>query len=646
MRINRNFWCVATLGLVAFVGQGGINGAPTPDQRKELANIQKEITKAGGLIGKKEFEEAEKSLDELNKQLEKLVADAAFPSNDKTLATVRQTLEKQRQAAAKGLGKPDPTLISFAKDVAPILSAKCVSCHNTEDPKCKLDLTSFATMKQGSQSRLPLVVPKSPNASLLLARMVAPNPAQRMPKGGDALSETDITKIAKWIAQGASFDGSSEDVPLAELGKAGGRNANGNDPKKNMPELPVVINKATGDEKISFTKQIAPSIVNLCIGCHGPNNPRSGLNLSNFEGMMRGGDSGRVIVPGNLDASRLWQLVGAGEQPRMPQGQLRITRKFHADLREWILEGAKFDGPSAKTPLRSLVPTDEEILMEKFAKMTSAEYAAMRHKRTEDDWKKVVRDEPKFVETPEFYVYGNANEERLKQVAQWADDHANSLRSVFGIKEKPIFKGRLAIFVCKDRFTYTEFNQSIHNRDTANEIYGHALVTTAYEDAFVSLQDIGDEPQSWHPGMKVSVISNITSAYLKRPGSKLPEWIVTGTGLALASKAIGSNSFIEAMPKDAAEALAGIESPEAIFEDGKFGPAAIGPVGFTLVDFLLKNGGPAKYGQFINKLQLAGKLNDALNDVYGANAKSLGTAYGQAMLVKRGGGVTKKPNKK
>lgn len=480
----------------------------------------------------------------------------------------------------------------------------------------------------------------------MLGRLVTPNPAQRMPKGGDALSEADIGKIAKWVAQGASFDGTAEDVPLAELGKVADRNANGNDPKKNMPEMPVVINKATGDEKISFTKQIAPSIVNLCLGCHGANNPRSGLNLSNFEGMMRGGDSGRVIVPGNLDASRLWQLVGAGEQPRMPQGQLRITRKFHADLREWILEGAKFDGPSAKTPLRSLVPTDDELLMEKFAKMTSAEYSAMRQKRTEEDWKKVVRDEPKSVETVEFYVYGNANEERLKQVAQWADEHSNSLRSVFGIKEKPIFKGRLSIFVCKDRFTYTEFNQSIHNRDTANEIYGHALVTTAYEDAFVAIQDIGDEPQSWHPGMRASLVSNITSAYLKRPGSKLPEWIVTGTGLALASKAVGNNSFFEAMPKDAAEALSGIETPEAIFEDGKFGPAAIGPVGLTLVDFLMKNGGPVKYGQFINKMQSAGKLNEALTEVYGSNSKALGSAYGQAMLAKRGGGGSKKPNKK
>ncbi len=631
MRIHRSFWGLVTLGAAIVIGQGGLHGAPTPDHRKELAGIQKEVTRAGSLVGKKDFDEAEKLLDDLNKQLEKLLKEADFPPTDKTLVSVRQAIEKQRQAAAKGLGKPDPTLVSFAKEIAPILTSKCGSkCHNTDDPKGRLDLSTIASMKQGGQTKLPLITAKNPNQSLLFARLIAPNPAQRMPKG-EALSDGDIQKIGKWIAQGASFDGAPEDVPLTEL--ASNRPA-GNAPKK-VDNSPVMIAKATGNEKISFTKQIAPSIVNLCIGCHGANNPRSGLNLSNFEGMMRGGESGRVIVPGNLDASRLWQLVGAGEQPRMPQGQLRITRKFHADLKEWILEGAKFDGPDAKTPLRSLVPTDEELLMEKFAKMTAAEYGEMRKKRAEDDWKKTTKDEAKSVESTEFYVYGNANEDRLKQVAAWADEHAKSLRTVFGIKEQPIFKGRLTVFVCKDRFTYTEFNQSVHNRDTANEIYGHATVTTAYEDAFVAVQDIGDEPQSWHPGIKASVIANITSAYLKRPGSKLPEWIVTGAGLALAAKAGGSNSFLDSMPKEAADALSGIDSPEAIFQDGKFGPAAIGPVGYTLVDFLMKNGGPAKFGQFISRMQSTGKLNDALTEVYGGNAKALGTAYGQAMLAKR-----------
>lgn len=638
MRIHRRLWCVAALSCAVFLGHAAL-AAPTAEHRKELGNIQKDVTNVAKLVAKKEFEEAEKELDAIQKRLDKLVADADFPPTDKVLMTLRTTLEKQRQLTAKGLDKPDPTLVSFSKDVAKILMAKCVGCHNADDPKGKLDLSSYAGMKKGGNSGA-IVAGKNPNASLLVLRMAAPNPAQRMPKGGEALPFDDIAKIAKWIQQGAAFDGTDEATLLADLGKPKPANA----PKKAMPDGPVVINKATGNEKISFVKDIAPSIVNLCVGCHGGNTPRSGLTLTNFEGMMRGGDSGRVVIPGNLDGSRLWQLVGAGEQPRMPMGQLRITRKFHADLKIWIEEGAKFDGPDAKIPLRSLVPTDDELLAAKYAKMSTAEFAKFREDRTAEAWKKVTKDETKSVETPEFYVYGNASEERLKQVGQWADEQASTLRSIFGAKDKPIFKGRLTVFVCKDRFTYSEFNQSVHDRDTAPEVTGHSHVTTAYEDAFISVQDLGDEPGPNHPGLKASVLANVTGAYLKRPGnSKLPDWVVQGTGLALAAKGAGPNSYIDSMPKAAASALEGIESPEAIFQDGKFGPAAVGPIGYTLVDFLLKNGGPAKFGQFIGKLQTGGKIAESVQGVYALNLQSLGNAYGQQIMTKKG---PVKPGKK
>ena len=124
MRIHRGFWCVAALSCAAFLGHAAL-AAPTAEHKKELGSIQKDVTKAASLVTKKEFEEAEKELDELQKRLDKLVADAEFPPTDKVVATLRMTLDKQRQLAAKGLSKPDPTLVSFSKDVASMtLSSK------------------------------------------------------------------------------------------------------------------------------------------------------------------------------------------------------------------------------------------------------------------------------------------------------------------------------------------------------------------------------------------------------------------------------------------------------------------------------------------------------------------------------------------
>ena len=59
-------------------------------------------------------------------------------------------------------------------------------------------------MKKGGKSG-QLLVKGNPNRSLLALRIVV-NGNKRMPKGGKALAKGDITKIAKWISQGAQFD--------------------------------------------------------------------------------------------------------------------------------------------------------------------------------------------------------------------------------------------------------------------------------------------------------------------------------------------------------------------------------------------------------------------------------------------------------
>lgn len=596
--------------------------APTPDQRKELAAIQKELTAIRGLLTKKQYEDVEKQIEDLNIRAEKLIKDADFPAGDRSVATLRKNVALIRQQTAKALDKPDPTLISFSKEIAPLLNAKCGNCHGGATPACQLDLTSYGSMKKGGMSGA-LLIPKTPARSLVMARVTSPNPQARMPRNGAALSADEIQKLGLWIEQGAAFDGMDENTPLADLGKAM--------PDKKKPDVPVTIAKATGTEKVSFVKDIAPTIVNLCTGCHGGNNPRAGLSVVNFESLMRGSDNGRVIVPGSLDGSRLWALVGAGEQPRMPQGQARITRKFHSDLQTWIEEGAKYDGGDAKTPLRQLVPTEDDLAAERLAKMTPDEFKEMRQKRTEEQWKRFASRSPaRFVTSAEFLVYGDVSEERLKQVSDWSESYARELRSLFGAKDNPVWKGRLTVFVIKDRFGYSEFNQVIHDRGTPRELHGHAHITTGFEDAYIAVEDIGDEPGDTHPGLHASVIENLTAAWLKQPGTKLPEWVIRGTGLAMAARSAGSNSYFSTMNALAADALKGIQQPDEVFSD-RFGPADVGPIGYTLVEFMIRNGGAPKFGQFVSRMQSGTPTAAAVKAVYAADLPALGTAYLQAI---------------
>lgn len=618
VRMRQLCACV-TLGLAIFVLSVSISqAAPTPEQRKQLSAIQKEIATVSSMIRRKNYEEAEKKLEELNDQATKLIAEAQLSPADRAVSSLKKLLTVNRQRVAKALGKPDPTLISFSGEIAPILSARCGNCHGSDNPRGRLDLTSFATMKRGGQNGV-LLVPKQAQRSLMMLRLVTQDAQARMPKNGNALDRPELEKIYTWINQGAIFDGDNEATPLAELKSDG---------SKEPDAPPVMITKATGTEKVSFVRDIAPTIVNLCTGCHRGNDPNSGLNVETFENLMRGGDSGRVIVAGNLDGSRLWQLVGAGEQPRMPQGQARITRKFHADLRTWIEEGAKFDGGDAKLPLRRLVPTEDELAMERLAALSPDEFRQMREQRTEEQWKRVsARVTARFVASDEFYVYGDASEDRLKQVSDWAGQYLGELRSMFGIQERPVWKGRLTIFVMKDRFGYTELNQVLHSRSTARDVHGHAHITTGFEDAYIAVEDVGDEPGTTHGGLHLSVIDHITGAYLQKPGTNLPQWVIRGTGLALAGRAVGANSYVDDMGAQVLDALKGIERPEDVFTDGRFGPGEVGPVGYSVVSFMIKAGGGRKFGQFISRLQSGANMRAAATAVYSTDLKSLGTAY-------------------
>lgn len=609
--------------------------AITAEQRKEIGEIKKELTKAQGHITKKEFDEAGKILDGAQEKLAKIAADAMVMESDRTLAPVFKLIEQKRALLDKKVGGAGGEGGSdFEKEVAPILAAKCANCHNEDRSAGGVKLDTFAGMEASAMAKPALVVPGQAARSLLVARLSAQGNA-RMPKPPQpALSATEISTISSWVNQGAKFEG-DKTKKFAAAGAAGPR-ANNNGP-------PPTIVRATGNEKVSFTKDIAPFMVNLCVGCHSGNNPRGGLSLVSFESMMRGGNSGRVILPGDREGSRFFRLVGGLELPRMPQGQARITRQNYEDLKTWFDEGNKFDGPDPKKPLREIVPTEEEIAAAKLSKLSEAEFFAMRKEKSEEQWKLAnPKETPTILESPDFLVVGNASEDRLKEVMGWADEHAKTLRAAFGIKPGEIWRGRLALFVFKDRFSFEEFPRVVASAEIPRETIGLSRVTPSFDEAYVCVEDVGDQVTTESPGMKLSVIDQITGAYLKRSGDKIPDWLIRGLGLALAAKDEKKNDFIQAQAAMAVESLKGLESPEQVFEKGKFSSADLGPIGFTLVQHMLAAGGPPRMGQLIEKLQSGTDLAAALKTVYNADYKTLGVSYLSSLGSRRPMKVKKK----
>jgi hypothetical protein len=201
------------------------------------------------------------------------------------------------------------------------------------------------------------------------------------------------------------------------------------------------------------------------------------------------------------------------------------------------------------------------------------------------------------------------------------------LKKGFRPVDSPAWKGRLAIFVIKDRFGYDEFNLTVNSRQAPKELTGHAVVTANDEDAYICLQDVGNEPSATSPGLQVSVIDHITGAFLTRGGATVPNWLTRGMGLAMAAKEQPANAYLKALPAEAFSVAGSVPNPEDIFADGSFSPATIPSVGLSMVDFLVQAGGPQRFAQFVGAIRAGGSTADAARAAYNADLPTLARQY-------------------
>jgi len=78
-----------------------------------------------------------------------------------------------------------------------------------------------------------------------------------------------------------------------------------------------------------------------CSGCHGAGGGRGGLNLTSYDGVMRGGSGGAVISPGNPAGSKLLRNMKGQGRIMPPTGKL--PEGTIAKVEAWIAGGAKND---------------------------------------------------------------------------------------------------------------------------------------------------------------------------------------------------------------------------------------------------------------------------------------------------------------
>ena len=107
-------------------------------------------------------------------------------------------------------------------------------------------------------------------------------------------------------------------------------------PKPLAVAQPTPDAAAAAGPTVGYVEDIQPLFVRSCSACHNAAAKTMGLQTTAYATLMAGSQNGPVVVPGNPDASKLWEMVGQGKMPAT--GPLPDAEK--ALIREWIAQGA------------------------------------------------------------------------------------------------------------------------------------------------------------------------------------------------------------------------------------------------------------------------------------------------------------------
>jgi sugar lactone lactonase YvrE len=122
-----------------------------------------------------------------------------------------------------------------------------------------------------------------------------------------------------------------------------------------------VLSVSAGAETTNDYSAVDALFAKHCLDCHAAQEPEAKLVLESFDALMKGGESGKVVVPGKSTESLLIQAVETGldrdgKKKLMPPGKReKLKPEEVAVLKAWIDAGAVPPKEMAKLSARELV---------------------------------------------------------------------------------------------------------------------------------------------------------------------------------------------------------------------------------------------------------------------------------------------------
>ncbi|WP_197355913.1 c-type cytochrome domain-containing protein [Aureliella helgolandensis] len=597
-------------------------GAITPEQRAQLQDLRDRTQAAGKLFAAGDLEQSAERVQAIQTQLLKLLEtkDKALWRSAKPLydnvARAHALLELEgfemqalpswqevtSEAPMPGTGAPPNTpssgLVSFQSTIAPWIQKQCGNCH-VKNSRGKFSMASYSALMRGTPAGVVLFA-----GSASGNRIVEVIESGDMPRGGGKVAPEDLKLLIQWIAQGAKFDGQDPEQNLAELTQL-----TATPPPAEMTLPGPMLQNPTGKETVSFASDVAPILLENCQGCHINGRQASGnLRMNNFNQILRGGDSGPLIVGRNAPESLLIKKLKGEAGQRMPAGGRPALSSTQIDLiSKWISEGSTYDGKDPGAPLADVVSGAW------VANADHAELFQQRQQRALERWRKVLpNDEPATASNDAIYVLGNVPTDRLDELLQQLTAAASEVQKLLRLpSDKPLIHGGAVVYVLRSRYDYSEFGRMTENRELPKDWLGHWQ--TSIIDTYGVVADDQESDSNAAESLAVQILAGAYIGSL----SDVPAWFAEGTARALVFNNFRrKNPRVQAWQQALPSALQRVPNAKSLL-NGKLDEESAGLVGMSFANYLMSPSTRRRFDKLLEQLQAGTSFDEALTMTFG-----------------------------
>ncbi len=359
-----------------------------------------------------------------------------------------------------------------------------------------------------------------------------------------------------------------------------------------------------------FGLDVASLMVARCLQCHHPENPQGGLDLSSYERLMAGSESGAIITLDDPAASPLLAYLRRSASDHANRVEHQLDPETISRIERWITQGAPNDPSSSfDQPLVGLVESSGTLQNATLANRDRSDRLSRIALVALQRWRAIDPEaDPPLLVDDHFILFGEISERDGRELLDGLIEARKTLSKLLGrgtdLADK--FSLETSVYLFQDVPTFHRFNQSMDTFLSTDDTDPHLELSrfVPYVSAIDPISSASNElnRQSREillERLKTTLVATWINAALIRSFPEAPRWLSQGLGALMAARYDPYGTWTDTLRAESLQAYrAGwlTRSSEAI--DGLLGDQETRAIGFSMLEWL-SNTSPRGFGPFI-----------------------------------------------